>query len=156
MRGHGAPATSGDTVDDVLEYYYRYLARNRDLSVQFERFKKRLSNNSKTATAEAIVFSLLRAGTLRPELFEDVSTGGPDFRCARSPNGTFLVEVTCLDSEMVTRRSGLPSTITRAGSGAFGLITDRLLSEAKKQGTPTRALPVAWCPTLPHHAAASG
>jgi hypothetical protein len=46
-------------VDDVLEYYYRYLARNGDLSVHFQRFKKRLSNDSKTATAEALVFSML-------------------------------------------------------------------------------------------------
>src|SRR5579863_5582720 len=90
------PPAVGDTVDQVVEYYYRYLARNRDLAVHFDQFKKRLKADPQAATAEAIVFSHLRAQNLHPELFEDPTSGGPDFRClAPAP---FLVEVTSLDS----------------------------------------------------------
>ena len=54
----------GDTV--VVDYYYRYLARNSDLAVPFEQFKKRLKSDPQAATPEAIVFSLLRAEKLQP------------------------------------------------------------------------------------------
>ncbi len=124
------PAT-GDTVDEVVDYYYRYLARNSDLTVLFGQFKKRLHIDPQAATAEAIVFSLLRAEKLHPELFEDPVSGGPDFRC--NPNAPFLVEVTSLDSAVVSKRSGLPASISGPGGGAFGQITDRLLSEAKNK-----------------------
>ena len=121
----------GDTVDQVVEFYYRYLARNRDLAVHFGQFKKRLKADPQAATAEAIVFSHLRAERLHPELFEHPASGGPDFRC--HPTAPFLVEVTSLDSAVVAKRSGLPATISGPGGGAFGLITDRLLSEAKNK-----------------------
>ena len=124
-------AKAGDTVNEIVEYYYRYLARNRDLDVHFEQFKKRLKADSQAATAEAIIFSHLRAERLHPELFEDPANGGPDFRCHST--APFLVEVTSLDSALVTKRSGLPATITGPGGGAFGQITDRLLSEAKNK-----------------------
>ena len=57
----------GDTLDQVVEFYYRYLARNRDLAVHFGQFKKRLKADPQAATAEAIVFSHLRAESLHPE-----------------------------------------------------------------------------------------
>lgn len=123
----------GDTVDDIVEYYYRYLARNRDLAAHFAQFKKRLNSDPQAAAAEAVVFSLLRAEKLHPELFEDVSIGGPDFRCVSSPDASFLVEVTSLDSAVVSRRSGLPTTTVPEGAGAFSLITDKLLSAAKNK-----------------------
>jgi hypothetical protein len=131
VRSLLTPPATGDTVDGVVDYYYRYLARNRDLAVHFEQFKKRLKADAQAATAEAIVFSYLRAEKLQPELFEDPSSGGPDFRC--NPTAPFLVEVTSLDSAVVAKRSGLPATITGPGGGAFGLITDRLFSEAKNK-----------------------
>jgi hypothetical protein len=125
------PAVGGDTVDQVVEFYYRYLARNRDLAVHFGQFKKRLKADPQAATAEAIVYSHLRAERLHPELFEHPASGGPDSRC--HPTAPFLVEVTSLDSAVVAKRSGLPATISGPGGGAFGLITDRLLSEAKNK-----------------------
>jgi hypothetical protein len=124
---------TGDTVNELVEFYYRYLGRNGGLEAHFDLFKNRYKSDPKAAIAEAVVFSLLWAEGLQPELFEDVSKGGPDFCIKSSPSETFLVEVTSLDSAMVSKRSGLPSSITRHGGGAFGLITDRLLSEAKNK-----------------------
>lgn len=133
MRLSSSPPTIGDSLTDVVEYYYRYLSRNADLASHFVQFKKRLADDPKAAEAEAVVFSLLRAEKLSPGLFEDVSTGGPDFRCTPQASGQFLVEVTSMDSNVVAHRSGLPARITGSRAGAYGLITDRLLSEAKNK-----------------------
>jgi hypothetical protein len=143
VRSVLTPPAPGNTVDEIVDFYYRYLARNRDLAVHFEQFKKRLNADPQAATAEAIVFSLLRAEKLHPELFEDPGSGGPDFRC--NLNAPFLVEVTSLDSAVVSKRSRLPATITGPGGGAFGQITDRLLSEAKNKAPAARAPPPARC-----------
>jgi hypothetical protein len=125
--------TTGVSVDEILEFYWRFLSRNADLVVHFEQFKKRYQSDRKAAEAEAIVFSLLRAEKLRPEIFEDPGTGGPDFRCNPSPGESFLLEVTSLDSDSVSKKSGLPLKMTRAGGGAYGLITEKLLSAAKNK-----------------------
>lgn len=134
MRSQTLP-TIGDTVDDVVEYYYRYLARNSDLAAHFAQFKKRQKSDPNAAAAEAAVFSFLRAEKLHPEMFEDVSTGGPDFQCSASDSDQFLVEVTSLDSDAVAERFGLPSSITGPGGGAFGLITDKLKFKAQQKAT---------------------
>jgi hypothetical protein len=81
MSRSQAPYIAGDTIEEVVVRYHRYLSRNRDLADHYKQFKKREDSDPKAAEAEAIVFSLLRAEKLRPELFEEVSTGGPDFRC---------------------------------------------------------------------------
>ncbi len=124
MRQTQAPRNSGDTVQDVVEYFRRYLSRNRDLAEHYEEFLKREKSDPKAAQAEAVVFSWLRAEKLEPRLFEVPGKGGPDFCCSSDATDRFLVEATSLDSEMVSERSGLPAEITGPGGGAFGLITD--------------------------------
>jgi hypothetical protein len=135
MMRSQTPSAIGDTVDDVVEYYYRYLARNNDLAAHFAQFKKRQKSDPKAAAAEAAVFSFLRAEKLQPVLYEDVSTGGPDFQCSASTSDQFLVEVTSLDSDAVSERSGLPSSITGSGGRAFGLITDKLKAKAQQKAS---------------------
>jgi hypothetical protein len=124
---------AGVSVDEVIEFYWRFLSRNANLAVHFEQFKKRYQSDQKAAEAEAIVFSLLRAEKLSPEIFEDPGTGGPDFRCNPSPGGSFLLEVTSPDSDSASKKSGLPLKMTGAGGGAYGLITEKLLSAAKNK-----------------------
>jgi hypothetical protein len=128
-----APRGMGDTVDEVVDYYYRFLARNRDLNAYLEQFKKRLNGDPKAAQAEAIAFSWLRAENQQPKPFEDTSTGGPDFECISPNSDQFLVEVTSLDSEVVSKRSGLPLSISGPGGQAYGLITESLFSEVKNK-----------------------
>ena len=123
----------GTTIDEIVEYYWRFLSRNRRYDAHFEQFKKRLNADQKAAEAEAVVFSLLRAEKLSPDIFEDPGAGGPDFCCNRSPGEAFLLEVTSLDSTSLSKKSGLPLSVTGEGGGAFGLITDKLLSEAKNK-----------------------
>jgi hypothetical protein len=126
---------AGVSVDEVVDFYWRFLSRNANYDVHFGQFKNRYQLDQKAAEAEAIVFSLLRAERLNPDIFEDPGTGGPDFRCNPSLGESFLLEVTSLDSESVSKKSALPLKMTGAGGGAYGLITEKLLSAAKNKAT---------------------
>jgi hypothetical protein len=117
--------TSGVSVDEVVDSYWIFLARNH-FDVHLDRFKQRLDSDTKAAEAEAVVFSLLWNAKARPDIFEDISKGGPDFSCEPFKQEKFLVEVTSLDSSAVTRRSSLPDRLEEGGGGAFGLITAAL------------------------------
>lgn len=151
MRQWSSPLLTGDTTEEVIDYYYRYLSRNADLAAHFSKFKRQLKRAPHAAKAEAVVFSLLRAENLAPTVFEDDSHGGPDFRCEYRDK-PFLVEVTSLDPKVVTERSGLSSISSNGIGGAFGLLTDRLLSEAKNKATQlgNHALPGVLAITCDH------
>lgn len=116
---------TASSVDEVVDYYWRYLARNK-FDGHLKRFKDRLSADPKSAEAEAVVFSWLRAEKQQPEIFEDNSKGGPDFRCSPTPQSGFLTEVTSLDSVSLSTKSGLPLKISGAGGGAYALISQKL------------------------------
>jgi hypothetical protein len=130
---HPQAHNTGDTLRDVVEYYRCYLSRDRDLSEHCKQFLKRESNDPKAAQAEAAVFSWLRAEKLKPYLFEDAGTGGPDFCCSPPGTNCFLVEATSLDSDMVSERSGLRAEITGPGGSAFALITEKLKAKAQSK-----------------------
>lgn len=123
----------GVSVNEIVEIYWRFLSRNKQYAQHFEQYKKRYQSDQKAAEAEAVVFSLLRAEKQNPDIFEDPGTGGPDFLCHPSSTDSFLVEVTSLDSNSMSKKSDLPRTMTGAGGGAFGLITEKLLSSAKNK-----------------------
>ena len=152
MRRVQAPHNTGITVRDVLEYYRCYLSRNRDLTNHCTQFLKRENSDPKAAQAEAVVFSWMRAEKLKPRLFEDTGTGGPDFCCTHSDDNRFLVETTSLDSEMVSERSGLPAEITNSGGQAFALITEKLKAKAKSKASQLggRGVPTVLAITSDH------
>jgi hypothetical protein len=119
----------GISIDGVVESYWEFLDRS-DRHAHLVRFKQRLESDIKAAQAEAVVFSLLWASGAHPDIFEDISTGGPDFICQPDGNSKFLVEVTSLESAAVARRSNLPEEIKGRGGTAFGLLTTALDSAA--------------------------
>src|SRR5271166_1381921 len=124
---------TGVSLNEIVEYYWRFLSRNKEYAAHFEQFRKRLSSDRKAGEAEAVVFSLLRAEKLNPDIHEDPSSGGPDFCCTPASAKSFLVEVTSLDSVSVSKKSHLPLKITGRGGGAFSLITDKLRQEASNK-----------------------
>lgn len=130
---HRAMRTAS-SVDEIVDSYWKLLSRNH-YDGHLKRFKDRWNADPKAAEAEAVVFSVLWSARLRPDIFEDNSAGGPDFRCEPSPSGSFLVEVKSLDSEAVSERSALPLSITGNGGQAFGLITDKLCSAAQSKAS---------------------
>ena len=126
--------TASISIDEVVDSYWKFLYRNR-YDVHLKRFKDRLNADPKAAEAEAVVFSVLWSAKLRPDIFEDNSAGGPDFRCEPSPGNSFLVEVKSLDSEAVSERSTLPLSMSGNGGQAFALITDKLCSAAQSKAS---------------------
>jgi hypothetical protein len=74
------------------------------------------------------VFQMLWSEDLHPDIFEDNSTGGPDFCCAPATDKSFLVEVASLNTTAVSKRTKLPLKIEGPGGGAYGLITEKLFS----------------------------
>jgi hypothetical protein len=120
-------------LEDVLENYRCYLSRNGDLAGHYAQYMKRVKSDPKAAEAEAVVFSWLRAEKRNPHIHEDTGTGGPDFQCEPASGDPFLVEVTSLDSEMVSKRSGLPVEVSGSGAGAYGLLTQKLKAKAKEK-----------------------
>ena len=41
------------SLDEFVEFYWRFLSRNEEYAVHFEQFKKRLTSDQKAAEAEA-------------------------------------------------------------------------------------------------------
>jgi hypothetical protein len=122
-----AITTTAVSVDEMVEYYHRFLARN-GYKGHLKRFSERLQADPHSARAEAVVFQILWSEDLHPDIFEDNSTGGPDFSCTAAANGSFLVEVASLDPAAVSKRSGLPLRIEGPGGRAYGLITEKFFS----------------------------
>lgn len=135
MRNAQAPQNPADTLRDVLEGYRTYLGSNRDLANHCSQFLERERNYPVAAQAEAAVFSWLRAEKLEPVIYENPSTGGPDFKATHAKANQFLVEATSIDSDVVAERSGLPAVITRAGHGAYAYITEKLKKKAQDKAT---------------------
>lgn len=111
------------TVDDVVAYYRDVLASRsggKKKTSHLKRFDTLLANNKAAAHAEAAVFDFLDLHhRLAPEIFEDASTGGPDFECTYGQR-RFAVEVTSIGDVALTRRSNLPhdAAETSADAGA--------------------------------------
>jgi hypothetical protein len=120
------------SVDEIVDSYWKFLSRNH-YDGHLKRFKDRLDSDPKAAEAEAVVFSVLWSEKRRPDIFENNSAGGPDFRCDPSPSDSFLVEVTSLDSKAVSNRSKLPLELNGPGGQAFRLITEKLCSAAQSK-----------------------
>lgn len=117
------------TINDVIRYYESSLmSRNEHLA---RAFRAREKNMPGTAFAEAVGFSLLGNVVDRVELYENSSTGGPDFVC-RQNGETFLVEVTSISPESSACRSGI-SNQESTGGGWFSLITRQLVGAAKNK-----------------------
>ncbi len=119
----------GASIDEVVDSYWVFLVRNK-YEAHLQRFKQRLKSDLGAAQSEAVVFSLLWSSKINPDIFEDVSSGGPDFCCQPDARRRFVVEVTSLESRAVARRSKLPERIDGPGGGAFGMITTALRSAA--------------------------
>lgn len=119
--------TSQTKVKDLVESYEHFLNVNH--SEHIKPFHSRLQNKSESARAEAVVFSFLKENLNHVQLEETLVKGGVDFRC-KTDKTEFVVEVTCLDAESVTRTSGLPNETPETGSGRhYSMITPLLLKK---------------------------
>ena len=91
----------------------------------YKRFCQHLKDNPQSATAEAVVFSLMRSIFENVIIGEDVSSGGADFHCT-SGDKQFITEVTC--------QSGWENTVPeQCSAGWFRMITHKLRTKASSK-----------------------
>jgi len=135
------------SIDGMVDSYAEYLSRT--YPPQSNRFKALRVASREAAVAEAVVFGLLRSLHLSPEIYDDIETGGPDFKCAGStlsfglrrlikpsPEDRFVVEATCLDPDAVTRRSDIPNELPEdISGGSFSLLTKSICNKVKDKTT---------------------
>jgi hypothetical protein len=112
-------------IDHAIECQTRWL--NRYDTARADRFQIMARNDKESAAAEALIRQFLRRHTDEVEPFENLSKGGPDFRC-RCAGNTFYVEVTSLSTSSAERASWIPDDPHWEG-GNVGSIS-RLLRNA--------------------------
>lgn len=112
---------------DVVKSYEKWL----ELKAPEHRsaFGNRRRVDPEAADAEAIVFSILHAKRLNPKPAEIIGTGGVDFHCRPVGRPEFVVEVTAILRETISRHSGLSGRMENR-VGSFGMVTDGLFNEA--------------------------
>lgn len=99
-------------IDDVVAAYRSHLAGDVGKKL-LKRFDLRLKTAPGAARAEAITFDFLIGERLEPKVLEDASTGGADFECV-SYGERFVVEVTALGDDAVTKSSGISDDLSGA------------------------------------------
>ena len=99
----------------------------------FQSYCRRLKNQTESAKAEAVTFSILRSIFDNVQVVEDISTGGADYLC--KTNGTeFIFEVTCLEAESVAAQSGWKNEVPEnVSAGSFGMITHMLRTKVSSK-----------------------
>jgi hypothetical protein len=119
------------TTEEVIQSYADYLLVKDRRS--HDRFEKVRTADRESVLAEAIVFSILQSMNLRPEVHDQVGTGGADFLCGgSSPETKVIVEATTLNPDAITKRSNLPNTPPEhLRGGPFGLVTRNICNKAK-------------------------
>jgi hypothetical protein len=123
-----APRVLCAGIGDVVKAYSLLLEiRHPD---HHRAFQLRSASDPVAANAEAVVFSWLRSQGMEPSLSDAPGTGGPDYLCSPRSSSPFLIEVTSLDPDAASARSGWPNELSdRAQS--FAMITPSLWSKAK-------------------------
>jgi hypothetical protein len=127
-----APRILGASIGDVVKAYSLLLEiRYPD---HHKAFQLRTASNPAAANAEAAVFSWLRWQGLSPTPSDAPGVGGPDYLCSPMLSKAFLIEVTSLNPEAVSVRSGWPDGLSERAH-AFAMITPNLWSKAKAKAS---------------------
>lgn len=111
-------------VEDLVNNYKNFLENEHPNHVRS--YSDRLRNQPASARAEAVTFHFFRSNLDEVQVNEVPNKGGVDFLC-KTGTSEFIAEITCLESESVTRRSGLKYEPTENPSvGTFSPITRKL------------------------------
>ena len=128
----------------LVDRYRHYLCNSYPEHVKA--FEDRLSANPPSAGAEVLGYFFFSVHTDKVYLEEDRTDGGVDFRCCVG-DFEYVVEVTHLDSDSITCRSGLPNEVPcHTGEGRFySMITTSLLNTVRRK---TKQMSGYACPRL--------
>ena len=104
--------------NEVKEYTHWIQSFGND---RLTRWKNLLQSNPESALCEAMTCQLLINNGCSVEPFEDLSSGGVDFKCIKNQQ-EFFVEVTCISQEKVTDKTKLADDIN-AGATYYRPLT---------------------------------
>lgn len=129
------------TVEDLKSSFLQHLrAKSTKLADKFDsRWRSDDPEKHHAALAEALTFTTLSAIGARPEVNEDIRSGGPDFRCSTGENARwaqftgnpccqFYVEATSFCPRAVMNRSTIPMEPPPGctGGGSYLLLTQNV------------------------------
>ena len=116
------------TVEDLVDNYKRFLEDEHPERVKS--YCALLNRQPASARAEAVTFHFLKANFENVQMKEDPVKGGVDFQ-GKIDTSKFVVEVTCLDAESVTCKSGLRNEPPlKQSSGWYSGITQKLFEKS--------------------------
>lgn len=126
---------------EILDPYRAWLADRSDGALRLKQWEQRFIASPEPAVCEATTWSWLRGCEgLVIEPAEDPSYGGPDYRCLTGAD-RFYVEVTCVTSNVVTGKSGIPE---HPHSGGWSPLTGTIFQKCWDKRTQLDSL-VAPC-----------
>ncbi len=118
--------------------YKKVITEHRAWLQQFDkkrlnRWEDLLAADPEAAICEAKTRKLLSDHKIGVQPYEDLSKGGPDFRCSKDGK-IFYVETTCISIEAATRDSGLyPTDSPDIDDSAYEDMTEKFRSEITKK-----------------------
>jgi len=134
-----------DNVEKLISDYSDEINKHRTWLKPFgkQRAKKWegfLRSNPEGAICEALTRNLLSDRAVEVEPYEDLSSGGPDFRCIKGSK-YFYVEVTCISKESATKETGLPDTLPKPSRAQrYKLLTRQIFYELCNKASQCSAL----------------
>lgn len=117
-----------DFILDILNSYRLHIDAVHEEKA-LKRFNNRYNNNQESALSEAIIFNWLKSCDLNPHIAEDPGKGGADFICHLDNNKNFIVEVTCLGCDALTKASNVPNELQYPNQMLFPKIPTQMVKQ---------------------------
>jgi len=121
-------------LEDLIKYYSGLIDQHRAWLRPFgqqrvEKWEDLLKSNPEGAICESLTRKMLSEHGVKVEPYEDLSSGGPDFKCTKH-NKCFYVETTCISIKAATRESGLyPTSSPDVDDSSYWNMTEKFRSE---------------------------
>ncbi|MCX5637955.1 MAG: hypothetical protein NTX52_09725 [Planctomycetota bacterium] len=123
-----------DDVEELISDYSDLISEHRVWLKPFgkkrlKRWEDFLKSNPEGAICEAATRKMLSGHGVMIEPYEDLSSGGPDFRCTKN-NKYFYVEATCITKDTATKETGLSDKPPKPSRGQhYALLTRKIFYE---------------------------
>ena len=119
----------------IFQAHADAISSHRTWLAQFEHWRRTsweqlLDNEPEAAICEAETRKFLSEQGIKVEPFEEQTRGGPDFACASSDDeALFYVEVTCLNAEAISKKTGLYAQPASVRKGRYCLLTQQIFNK---------------------------
>lgn len=119
-------------IQNIVTDYQEHIKENYNKNFQKKFNDLFTKNNEEAAISEAIIFNWLCQNNLNPEIKESKSNGGADFLCNYGKSYQFIVEVSCLTKDALTKGTGLREEGNMALTPASAMLRKKISSKVKQ------------------------